>query len=196
MGIALARMAQIRGADVTLVLGPTEVQPPRTLSEGPGRVRVVRVVRALDMLEATQAAVADADALLMAAAVADERPAHTTARKLHKDELTRSLALESNPDILMTLRPGLEGRLVLGFAAETEAVEESGRRKLEAKRLDLLFANPVGADRGFGSSLSEGVLLAADGSRREIHSMTKEDLADELLDAVSVRMPTTKKGEG
>ena len=196
MGIELARMAQTRGADVILVLGPTDVPTPPALSAGRGTLRVVRVETAQEMLEAVRGALPGARALLMSAAVADERPVTAVVRKLHKAELPATLELEPTPDILLTLRPELKGKVVLGFAAETDDVEASGRRKLEAKNLDLLFANVVGRDRGFGAVPAEGVLLAADGCQREIPPMRKRDLADELLDEVASRLKALGTQDG
>lgn len=191
MGVSLARAAIVRGATVTLIAGPLAVPVPTPPSDDPCRLRVKQVMTATEMLEAVRTALADADALIMSAAVCDERPAETVTRKLHKHELPQTLRLEPNPDILLSLQSELKGRVVLGFAAETDLIEESGRRKLHDKNLDLLFANRISATSGFGFSLSEGVLLAADGSRHDIPPMPKEDLADELLDAVSMRLPSS-----
>ncbi|MBM4396563.1 MAG: phosphopantothenoylcysteine decarboxylase, partial [Deltaproteobacteria bacterium] len=122
------------------------------------------------------------------AAVADERPSRPEARKLHKHELPFRIEMEPNPDILMTLAPALEGKVALGFAAETDDMETSGRRKMADKGLALLFANPVGEGKGFGAASGEGILLRDDGTRREVEPMPKEDLADLLLDEVAARL--------
>ncbi len=181
MGVALARAAAIRGASVCLVLGPTEVRPPR----GPARsaVEVVRVETTAEMLDAVRARLDQADALLMAAAPADEAPAHPSPHKIRKEDLPRTLELQPTPDILGSLarRPGL---VTLGFAAETSDLAASGRKKRQAKHLDLLFANPVGQGRGFGAPHNEGVLIGPDGEE-EVGRMSKEDLADLLLDRVA-----------
>lgn len=183
MGIELARAAQIRGAHVHLILGPTHLAPPREL--GPGRMTVRRVVTTEDMLDATRSAMAAADTLIMAAAPADERPATPGADKIRKEELPATLALEHTPDILKTLRAELAGKVVVGFAAETTDIEASGRRKLEAKGLALLFANPVDAGRGFGAPTNQGVLLARDGTRLDVPTQPKSALADLILDRVA-----------
>lgn len=183
MGIEVARAAQIRGATVHLVLGPTEVPPPRPL--GAGRLGVTRVTTTAEMLAATRAATAEADVLVMAAAPADERPARPATTKIRKEDLPRNLELEPTPDILRTLRPELAGRVVVGFAAETADVETSGRRKLAEKGLDLLFANPVDAGRGFGAGVNQGVLLGRDGAREDVSPRTKVQVADLILDRVA-----------
>lgn len=181
MGVALARAAAIRGATVCLVLGPTEVPPPR----GPARrpVEVVRVETTTDLLQEVRARVAGADALLMAAAPADEAPAEPSAAKVRKEDLPRTLELRSTPDILSEV-PRPHGLVTLGFAAETGSLTEAGRKKRRAKRLDWIFVNPVGPGLGFGTPDNEGVLLGPDGEEA-VPRMPKEDLADILLDRVS-----------
>lgn len=189
MGIELARAAQIRGARVRLVLGPTEVPPPRAFDDA--SISVVRVTTTQQMLEATLAALQGADALVMAAAPADQRPAAPRPGKGRKKDLPATLDLVTTPDILLTLRPALAGRVVLGFAAETDDVEASGRRKLDEKGLDLLFANPVGDDAGFGARPNEGFLISRDRDTETVASRTKADLADFLLDRLAERLPTS-----
>ncbi len=189
MGVALAQAALVRGASVRLVAGPVSVPLPRPLACAGGTLTVARVETTLELLDATRAALAGSDALLMAAAPADERPAEASPTKVRKDDLPATLRLQANPDILKTLRPDLAGRVVLAFAAETDDVEASGAAKREAKGADLLFANPVGTGRGFGTATNEGVLVGADGFRLEVPSCTKDDLADLLLDHVASRLP-------
>ncbi|NOZ02698.1 MAG: bifunctional phosphopantothenoylcysteine decarboxylase/phosphopantothenate--cysteine ligase CoaBC [Deltaproteobacteria bacterium] len=187
MGIAVAMAAQVRGARVRLVLGPTQVEPPRRIT---GRsMDVVRVETASEMLRAVDEALEGADALVMAAAVADERPVAPSAEKVRKGDLPSSVKLERTPDILMSLANGLGDIVTLGFAAETGDLEAAGRAKLEAKGLDLIFANPVGGGRGFASSVNEGILLGRDGFSLPVGSMAKQDLADLLLDHVAALMP-------
>lgn len=183
MGIALAKAAQVRGADVRLVLGPTDRPEPRPLS---GRTMdVVRVETAQEMLEAVESGLDGMDALLMAAAVADERPVASSDGKIRKKDLPETLQLEPTPDILLTLKDRLSEAVVLGFAAETGDLETSGRKKLETKGLDLLFANPVGDGRGFAVADNEGVILERDGTSVSVDPLPKDDLADLLLDRVS-----------
>ena len=186
MGVELVRAAWRRGADVRLVLGPVAGEGCRLPADG--RVRVTRVKTASDMLVATREALTGADALLMAAAVADERPCTPSERKLHKDELPRQLVLEPTPDILTTLRPELAGKVVLAFAAETDDLLASGAAKLSRKGVDMLFANPVGQGRGFGTADNEGVLLDQEGNIEEAPRQPKEDLAEWLLDRIATRL--------
>lgn len=181
MGVALARAAAIRGASVCLILGPTEVLPPRGPAARP--IEVVRVETTAEMDEAVRSKVVGADALLMAAAPADEAPAHPSPTKIRKEDLQRIVELRPTPDILAGLDQRPPGLVILGFAAETEDLLEAGRRKLQDKRLNLLFANPVGDGRGFGAPDNEGVLIGPDGAEA-ISRMSKEDLADLLLDRV------------
>ena len=150
MGIAVARAAAEAGHEVALVLGPTALEPP------PG-VRTVRVETALQMLDALRAELPAADALVMAAAVADFRPAAPAARKLHKGELGEELRLVRNPDILAELRPLKGGRIFCGFAAETDDVLASAADKLARKGLDLIVANDVSAP-GAGFAVDTNVV--------------------------------------
>lgn len=186
MGIEIARAAQVRGARVRLVLGPTEVPPPRPFDDE--HLRVTRVSTCLEMLEATREALKDADALVMAAAPADQAPASARTAKTRKEALPATLELVPTPDILRTLRPECTGKVVLGFAAETDDVAASGRRKLLGKGLDLLFANPVGEAKGFGPRPNEGWIIAPDRDPEPVASMAKADLADLLLDRIAVRL--------
>jgi hypothetical protein len=139
MGYAIARVAQRRGATVTLVSGPVALPPP------PG-VRVVAVESAADMQRALRDEFARATVLVMAAAVADYRPATPLARKLKKSAAAHRLALVRNPDILSGLAREKQGRTVVGFAAETHDLVAEARRKLREKHLDLIVANDVTAE--------------------------------------------------
>lgn len=150
MGYAIARAAAEAGHGVALVSGPVALEPP------PG-VRTVRVETARQMLDALRAELPAADALVMAAAVADFRPAETAARKLHKGEIGGSLRLVRNPDILAELRPLKGKRIFCGFAAETDDVLASAADKLARKGLDLIVANDVAAP-GAGFAVETNVV--------------------------------------
>jgi phosphopantothenoylcysteine decarboxylase / phosphopantothenate---cysteine ligase len=189
-GWALARVAALRGAEVTLVCGPTELPEP-------AGVQLVRVGSALDMHAAVLAAVRTADAVVMAAAVADHRPAAPSRHKLKKaaGEQTRTLELTTNPDILadVVAHHG-DGRVVVGFAAETgddrsEDVLDLGRRKLADKGCDLLVVNEVGPGLAFGTPDNAAVVLARDGSSTQIPLGSKERLAGVVWDLVAARLP-------
>ncbi len=160
-GYALARAAAARGAEVTLVAANTALPDP-------AGVRVVRVTSAAELREAMLEAAAKADAVVMAAAVADYRPAVRSDVKLKKDgRAPGPIALTENPDILRELagparRPG---QVIVGFAAETGDVIANGQAKLAAKGCDLIVVNQVGDGLAFGTTDNEAEILAADGAR-------------------------------
>ena len=193
-GWALARVAALRGAAVTLVTGPT------TLAD-PAGVDVVRVGTAVQMQQAVLAHVEQAEAVVMAAAVVDHRPAEASAHKIKKGdgETERTLRLVANPDILAGLATDHgRDRVVVGFAAETGEpgadVLELGARKLEAKGCDLLVVNEVGAGRAFGTPDNAAVVLGRDGSRTDVPTGSKERLAGVLWDLVADRLAGTLPG--
>ena len=183
MGIAIAAEAAARGADVRLILGPGTVSPPRGLTP-------IMVGTAEEMRGAVMAEAAGADVVVMAAAVADFRPKAPAPDKLKKEMGTPDLALEPTPDILAELgearRPG---QVLVGFAAETTAVEEAGRRKLIGKHLDLLVANEVGrAGTGFGADTDLAAILSATDDGIPLHAWTKVGLAEALVDRIAARL--------
>jgi phosphopantothenoylcysteine decarboxylase/phosphopantothenate--cysteine ligase len=187
-GHALARTAVARGAEVVLV--STSGLPD------PAGVKVVRVTSALELRDAVTAEAADADAVVMAAAVADYRPAERLATKRKKTE-TMTVELVQNPDVLRELvatrRPG---QVLVGFAAETgddhADVLTHGRDKLARKGCDLLVVNEVGEaghPTGFEGAENAATVLAADGTEVEVPLGTKEALADVVWDLVVARLP-------
>jgi phosphopantothenoylcysteine decarboxylase/phosphopantothenate--cysteine ligase len=183
-GYALAVTAAARGARVTLLSANATLPDP-------AGVDVVHVSTALELREAALKAVADADAVVMAAAVADFRPAEYVTGKIKKVDGVEPapVALVRNPDILAELsahraRPG---QLVVGFAAETDDVLANGRSKLARKGCDLLVVNEVGGGKAFGRDTNSAVLLSADGTETEIADGPKESLADAVWDAVVAR---------
>lgn len=187
-GWALARAAAQRGAAVTLVAANVDLPEP------PG-VRVVRVVSTAELADEVRAAAKDADAVVMAAAPADFRPASRAETKIKKPEdgSAPTLELTQNPDILAGLaadRPRPD-QVVVGFAAETgdpaRSVLELGRAKLERKGCDLLVVNDVSGGRVFGRTDNEAVLLAADGEAIEVPRGSKGALAHVIWDAVRAR---------
>ncbi|HEY8019373.1 MAG TPA: bifunctional phosphopantothenoylcysteine decarboxylase/phosphopantothenate--cysteine ligase CoaBC [Actinomycetota bacterium] len=180
MGAAIAAEALGRGARVRLILGPGTVDPPTG-------AELVRVTTAEEMRTAVLDAVAGADAVVMAAAVADFRPKDAARGKLKKGSGPPELALEPTPDILAEL--GERDRdirpLLVGFAAETSDVEAAGREKLRRKHLDLLVANEVGRDStGFGADTNTAALVAADGDDVTLRDWTKRDLARAIVDRI------------
>ncbi|AZK93147.1 MULTISPECIES: bifunctional phosphopantothenoylcysteine decarboxylase/phosphopantothenate--cysteine ligase CoaBC [Streptomyces] len=184
-GYALARTAAARGARVTLVTANAALPDP-------AGVDVVPVGTALELREAVLAAAADADAVVMAAAVADFRPAEYAAGKIKKKDGAEPgpVALVRNPDVLAELsaeRPRA-GQVIVGFAAETDDVLANGREKLRRKGCDLLVVNEVGERRTFGSEENEAVVLAEDGTETPVPYGPKEALADTVWDLVLPRL--------
>ncbi|MFC8450588.1 bifunctional phosphopantothenoylcysteine decarboxylase/phosphopantothenate--cysteine ligase CoaBC [Kitasatospora sp. NPDC057223] len=184
-GYALAATAAARGARVTLLSANAELPDP-------AGVDVVHVSTAFQLREAALKAAQDADAVVMAAAVADFRPAEYVTGKIKKVDGVdpAPVVLVRNPDILAELsadraRPG---QLVVGFAAETDQVLANGRAKLARKGCDLLVVNEVGERKGFGADVNEAVVLGADGSETAVPFGPKEALADVVWDLVAARL--------
>jgi len=176
MGYALARAAVRRGADVTLVAGPTSL-------EAPAKARLVRVKTAAEMRSALLERFSDSTAVVMAAAVSDYSPAETAPKKLKKGAESMRLDLKRNPDILKELGTRKDGRLLVGFAAETDDVIANARKKLEEKNLDIIVANDVtAAGSGFEGETNIATILDRSGDVQSLPLMTKEELADRIFD--------------
>jgi phosphopantothenoylcysteine decarboxylase / phosphopantothenate---cysteine ligase len=184
-GYALVRTAVARGAEVTVVAANVALADP-------AGAKVIRVVSAREMRDAMAQATAQeggADAVVMAAAVADYRPEARSAGKIKKDgRPPEPLRLTENPDILAELaaRRGQRGRrpVLVGFAAETDTSQQAARTKLARKGCDLLVVNPVGNGLGFGTPDNEAVVFAADGTVTPVPRGPKEALADVVWDLV------------
>jgi phosphopantothenoylcysteine decarboxylase/phosphopantothenate--cysteine ligase len=185
-GYALATTALARGAEVTLVSANVGLPDP-------AGAKVVRVVSAADLRTAVLDAAAGADAVVMAAAVADFRPATTQSTKIKKTGAEpEPVALVRNPDVLAELAGTRRtGQVIVGFAAETGDADGDvlthGRAKLAAKGCDLLVVNEVGADRGFEGPDNAAVILGSDGTEDEVPTGPKEALADVVWDHVARR---------
>jgi phosphopantothenoylcysteine decarboxylase / phosphopantothenate---cysteine ligase len=187
-GVALARAAVSRGAKVTLVAANLSVPEP-------AGVDVVRVETTAQLREAVLSAATDADAVVMAAAPADFRPAEVSEAKIkkHEDDSAPPVHLVQNPDILAEIsRHRLRAdQVVVGFAAETGDatgdVLHHARAKLERKGCDLLVVNDVGGGKVFGEEHNEVVVLSADSQARPVPRVTKAELAHVIWDAVSSR---------
>jgi len=179
MGYALALAARDRGAKVTLVSAPTALPAPIG-------VQLVAVQTAQEMLQAVLAALLESDALIMAAAVADYRPAAAAAHKLKKGEAGLDLKLIRTPDILAevaTRRAELgQPRVVVGFAAETQDLVANAQAKLKAKRLDLMVAND--ARQAMGADVNQVTLLNASGGVEELPLLPKDEVAEQVMDRV------------
>ena len=180
MGAAIAAAAWRRGARVTLVHGPLAVPLPI----GPAAI-AVETTR--EMHDAVAAALADADVLVMAAAPADFAPATVAASKLKKGGEAPLLPLAHTPDILVGTRAARPAGLVaVGFALETEALEANAAEKLARKGLDLIVANDAtDPDAGFGIDTNRVVILDAHGGRDALPVLTKDEVAEHLLDRIS-----------
>jgi phosphopantothenoylcysteine decarboxylase/phosphopantothenate--cysteine ligase len=179
--IELAREAALRGAQVTLLLGPTLLEPP-------AGVDVVRVTTAQQLYDAALQRAAGADLIVAAAAVADWRPAEHSEQKVHKTGEAVTVTLAPNPDVLAALGERKGDSFLVGFAAETEDHEVRARAKLRRKHLDAIAVNDVGGERGFGTGENALVLLWGDDGRRDLGAGEKSALAARLLDAVAELM--------
>ena len=180
MGLALAQAAMHRGANVTLVHAPATW-------EGPEGVRAIPVVSAAQMQQAMLGCFPEADVIVMAAAVADVKPAEYATEKLPKKLLPNALPLEPVPDILAELgqRKQPHQRLI-GFAAQTGDIVKPALQKLKEKELDAIAANPIDQpDAGFGSDTNQAIFLDNQGRKVEISPCSKLQLAHHLLDFVN-----------
>ena len=176
MGFAMARVAWRRGADVTLVSGPTSLTPPRG-------VRFCPVRTALEMQQAVLSAYGDATMVISAAAIADYRPAHVAQQKIKKQEGVFSIELTRNPDILAGLSQQKGNRLLIGFATETEDVLQNAMRKLRKKNLDMIVANDV-TQEGAGFAHDTNIVTLIDRSERmeTLPLMSKDEVAHTVYD--------------
>jgi phosphopantothenoylcysteine decarboxylase/phosphopantothenate--cysteine ligase len=204
MGYAIAEMAAKRGADVTLISGPTDLLPP----DG---VEYIGVESAAQMLHAVLDKFGDASVVIAAAAVADYAPANPSTEKIKKKTEAISLELRPTHDILKSLAERRASQILVGFAAETGNLKENATKKVKDKNLDLIVANEVVQKKGpreaagtiwnicgsvddtmpfpqhngeevvFGSDLNTAILIARDGATQELPRMTKRELADRIL---------------
>lgn len=186
-GYAIAQAALDAGAEVILI--STTNAPPL-----PTGAQLIAVNRAVEMLDAVLSASVDADALVMAAAVADFRPAQVADQKIKKQRGIPTLELAANPDILATLATERQKRghpyVVVGFAAETEDLLNNATSKLERKQLDIIVANDISApDAGFAVETNQVTLLRADGSMTALPMMSKEEVAAHIVDEIVARLP-------
>ena len=185
MGCAVARAAMLRGADVTLVCGHMDVDPPMF-------VKTVPVVSAAEMADAVLSAAEEQDIIIKAAAVSDYTPVTTSASKIKKSDSDMSVPLKRTRDILKTLgekkRPG---QLICGFSMETDDLLANSRRKLTAKNCDMICANSLTAeDSGFGVQTNILTLITS-GGEENLSKMTKEEAAHIILDRLIEMSETT-----
>ena len=181
MGFAIAEAAHTRGAEVTLIAGPVSIQPP-------SGVKVVAVRSAAEMRAAVMRELDPASIVVMAAAVADYRPARIAGQKIKKESDSLVLELEKTEDILADICRRKGNRIVIGFAAETQDVTANARKKLVQKGADMIVANDVSQDgAGFDVETNQVMLITADSSD-SLPMMTKLEAANRILDmAASLR---------
>ena len=181
MGYALAKAAMLRGAQVTLVSAPTDLEPPLD-------VDVVPVVSAQDMFEAVEKRFDDTDILVMAAAVADYRPKKFVDHKIKKKEGDNVLELARTTDILGTLGARKRSdQFICGFSMETENLLENSEQKLKKKNLDMIAANNLRTQgAGFGTETNVVTLICPDGME-ELPIMSKLDVAHRILDRILIK---------
>ena len=181
MGFAVAREAALRGAKVSLVAGPVSLPTPQGCDR-------IDVESAREMHDAVLQALESATVVVMAAAVADFRPGHQSARKLKKRDGLPRISVVPTPDILRAVGKRKQDRILVGFAAETEDLEANARLKLQSKGCDLVLANPVGGETGFDSEMNQGILLRQSAEPLRIETVTKAEMAGTILDeAIGLR---------
>lgn len=178
MGYAIAKMCMLRGADVTLVSGPTAIEKPEF-------VDVVDVVTAKEMYDEVTKRAKDQDIIIKAAAVADYRPKTVSSEKMKKKEDDLSLSMERTDDILKFLGEHKKGHQFLcGFSMETENMLENSRRKLEKKHLDMIVANNLKVEgAGFAGDTNVVTIITSQGEV-SLGRMTKEETALKILDEI------------
>lgn len=177
MGYAVAKAAKLRGADVVLVSGTKDLEPP-------SGVEVIQIDSADEMFEAVMKHV-DADVIVKSAAVADYRPANPSDIKIKKMPGDMALPLTRNKDILFEIGQVKDKQFLVGFAAETNDVIDNAKKKMEKKNLDLIVANDITATgAGFNSNTNVVTIIHKNGEEKALDMMTKDEVASEILDAI------------
>jgi phosphopantothenoylcysteine decarboxylase/phosphopantothenate--cysteine ligase len=178
MGYAIAEAAAQRGAQVILVSGPVHIAAP-------SGVRLVSVKTAVEMRDAVMAHLAEADVIIKSAAVADYHVRNVPEQKMKKTAARLSLELDPTPDILAEVGRRKEGRLLIGFAAETDHLVEEARRKLTTKNCDMVVANLVGqSNSGFESDSNDVYLVTRSGEPLHVGPAPKREIAERILDQI------------
>lgn len=181
MGYALAKQAMYRGADVTLVTGPTALKKP-------GFMKVVEITSAKELYEAVTSRAEEQDIIIKAAAVADYRPEHVSSEKVKKKDGAMSIRLERTEDTLGYLGSHKTHQFLCGFSMETEHMVENSRAKLQKKNLDMIVANNLKvAGAGFGTDTNVVTILTSDGEMT-LPMLSKEEVADKILDEILKRL--------
>jgi phosphopantothenoylcysteine decarboxylase/phosphopantothenate--cysteine ligase len=178
MGYAIAAAAKKWGAEVTLVSGPTSLQPP-------SGIKVENVTSAREMYDKVLSHYNSQDIVIKCAAVADYTPVSVFENKFKKKNDTWTIELKKTDDILKTLGEKKENQILVGFAAETENLESYAQDKLARKNLDMVIGNDVSKEgSGFGSDTNEIIMIKKDGSKRTLPILSKEKVAEEILEQV------------
>ncbi len=178
MGYALAEAARDRGAEVVLISGPTALATPRG-------VKFLSVVSAKQMHDAVMENIDGAQVVIMAAAVSDFRPVEASNRKIKKDEAPTAVPLERTDDILLQLGKIKGTRLLVGFAAETDNIEQNAVNKLQKKNLDLVIANDLlQTGAGFGVDTNAVTIIDRTGNETKLPVMPKSRVAEHIIDAI------------
>lgn len=177
MGYALAEEAKRKGAEVTLITGPTNITPP-------SGVKTIQIETTREMYESVESEFHDCDVLIKAAAPLDYRPENVSQEKIKKNEDGIKVSFVRNPDIVAHFGNIKKNQLVVGFAAETENLIENARKKLESKNLDFIVANNVKSKySGFRTDNNQAIIIDRDGEE-EIPNMSKNDLANVILERI------------
>ncbi|HEU5138486.1 MAG TPA: bifunctional phosphopantothenoylcysteine decarboxylase/phosphopantothenate--cysteine ligase CoaBC [Bacillales bacterium] len=182
MGYALAKVAADNGAEVTLVSGPTDLDMP-------AGVKVVQITTAAEMYEEVMRYFDHADIVIKSAAVSDYRPKETYDQKMKKKDGEWKIDMERTQDILSDLGKRKQGQVLVGFAAESEKMDEYAEQKLRKKNLDIVVANNISeAGSGFRSDTNKLAIFRRDGSKRELEMMSKREAAGVVLDEIEALM--------
>lgn len=186
MGYAIAREAAMRGAKVVLVSGPSTLESPPVS-------KFISVTRAEEMAKHVFHEAKDADAVIMTAAVADYTPGEYSKTKIKKNTGKLTLELVKTTDILKKLGEKKNKKILVGFAAETDDIENNAMKKLKEKNLDMIVVNKIGEEGcGFGSDTNKVTMIFRDGKRKHLDTMPKSEVARVLLDEVKTLFKTDK----
>jgi phosphopantothenoylcysteine decarboxylase/phosphopantothenate--cysteine ligase len=189
MGFSLARAARRRGAEVTLISGPTQ------LEDIPG-IRTIRITSAREMEREVLKIFPEVTMVIKAAAVSDYRPQEVAAQKIKKTEAALQLTLVRNPDILRRLGQEKKNQFLIGFAAETEDLQAYAKKKLKEKNLDLIVANLIGRpESGFAGDTNKVLFIFPDGKTESLPVLLKDEVADLIFDTVLKKKAGTKNKE-
>ena len=179
MGYSIAKKAIERGADVTLVSGPTNIVPPQNLK------KFIQIESAEDMYNAVLENMDENQVIIKSAAVADYRPKEYSDNKIKKSDDDLSIRLDRTKDIALELGKIKNNKILVGFAAETNDLLENAKNKIQKKNLDFIVANDLTQDgAGFGVDTNIVKIIDREGVVQEHPKMKKEEVADVILDKI------------